>query len=153
MTHKSKTLFISAGTFLVLATILYSCGGGGAGYGSTSYGAPPMGGGPVATGTVQVVACPANGTTDVSIVSMTAPGFNPNNLGPVVANTIVKWTNNDTIAHTVTSTSTVPANIATFDSGQMGSGSTVCFKFTSAGTYNYHCSNHPATMIGSVIAQ
>jgi plastocyanin len=84
---------------------------------------------------------------------MTAPGFNPNNLGPVAANTIVKWTNNDTIAHTVTSTSTVPASIATFDSGQMSSGSTVCFKFTSAGTYNYHCSNHPATMIGSVIAQ
>jgi plastocyanin len=153
MKDKSKNLIIAAGTFVILAAMLYSCGGGGVGsYGSSS-GAPPMSGGPVATGFVQVVPCPASGTTDVSIVSMTAPGFSPSNVGPVPVNTIVKWTNNDTIAHTVTSTSTVPASIATFDSGQMGSGSTVCFKFTSAGTYNYHCSNHPATMIGSVIAQ
>ncbi len=150
MKHISKNLFVSAGMFLVLATILYSCGGGGTGYGGgTSYGAPPMGGGPVATGTVQVVPCP--GTTAVSIVNMVT-GFSPSNV-MVPVNTIVQWTNNDTIAHTVTSTSTVPANIATFDSGQMSSGSTVCFKFTSAGTYNYHCSNHPATMIGLVTAQ
>ncbi len=154
MKQKPKTLIMTAGTFIILAIMLYSCGGGG-GYGSGGgYGAPPMGMGPTATGTVQVVACPVNGTTDVSIVSMTAPGFNPSNLGPVAVNTIVKWTNNDpALAHTVTSTSTVPANIATFDSGQMSPGSTVCFKFTSAGTYNYHCSNHPATMIGLVTAQ
>jgi plastocyanin len=146
MKQRSKTLFTIAGAFIVLAAMLYSCGGGGGGYGSSS-GMPPA---PITT--VQAVACPASGTTDVSIVSMTAPGFNPSSI-TVPVNTIVKWTNNDATMtpHTVTST-TVPLYGA-FDSGQMSFGSSVCFKFTSAGTFNYHCSNHPATMIGLVTVQ
>ncbi|MGE5173306.1 MAG: plastocyanin/azurin family copper-binding protein, partial [Betaproteobacteria bacterium] len=68
----------------------------------------------------------------------------------VPVNTTVKWTNIDTILHTVTGT-TVPANGA-FDV-QVNPGASVCLKFTSAGTFNYHCSIHPTTMIGLVTVQ
>ncbi len=147
MKQKSKILFMTAGAFIVLAVILSSCGGGGGGGGYGSSPAPPA---PVST--VQMVACPSSGTTNVSIVSMTAPGFSPSSI-TVPVNTTVKWTNNDAsmIAHTVTST-TVPL-YGGFDSGQMGFGTSICFKFTSAGTFYYHCSNHPATMIGVVTVQ
>ncbi len=144
MNKSSTKAMLMAGIIIALASVLYNCGGGGGGYGgggSTS--SPP----PVST--VQVVPCPANGTTDVSIVSMVAPGFSPNNLA-VPVNTTVKWTNIDVILHTVTST-TVPAN-GTFDN-QVNPGTSVCLKFTSAGTFNYHCSIHPATMIGMVTVQ
>jgi plastocyanin len=143
MKHSSTTFVMIAGIFVVLAIVLTGCGGGG-GYSSS---APPP-----AMSTVQMVTCPASGTMDVSIVSMTAPGFSPSSL-TVLVNTTVKWTNNDAtlIAHTVTGT-TVPTN-GTFDSGQMSAGASVCFKFTSAGTFNYHCSNHPLTMIGLVTVQ
>lgn len=153
MKRNSKILFVMAGIVAVLAIILYSCGGGGGGgYGGGSSYVPPMGTGPVATGTVQVVACP--GTTMVSIVSMAAPGYSPSSV-TVALNTVVEWTNNDTTgtAHTVTSTSTVPTGLATFDSGQLAQGAKVCLKFTVAGTYNYHCTNHPTTMIGAITVQ
>jgi plastocyanin len=51
--------------------------------------------------------------------------------------------------HTVTST-TVPLN-GTFDM-QVNTGTSVCLKFTSAGTFNYHCTIHPI-MTGTVIVQ
>jgi plastocyanin len=88
----------------------------------------------------------------VSIVSMAAPGFNPASV-TVPVNTVVQWTNNDSSGtlHTVTST-TVPAN-GTFDSGNLALGATICLKFTSAGAFNYHCTNHPTTMIGLVTVQ
>lgn len=144
MKHKSKMIFVAAGLSVVFVIALYNCGGGGGGgYGGGSA-TPPM-----TTSTVQVVACPASGTTDVSIVSMIAPGFNPSSL-TVPVNTTVKWTNIDTILHTVTGT-TVPANGA-FDV-QVNPGASVCLKFTSAGTFNYHCSIHPTTMIGLVTVQ
>jgi plastocyanin len=146
MKHNSITSIVIAGIFVVLSVVLIGCGGGGGGGG---YGG---GGGGTTTSTVQAIACPASGTTDVSIVSMTAPGFNPSSIS-VPVNTTVKWTNNDATMtlHTVTGT-TVPVNGA-FDSGQMSFGNSVCFKFTSAGTFNYHCSNHPTTMIGVVTVQ
>jgi hypothetical protein len=50
------------------------------------------------------------------------------------------------MTHTVTST-TVPANGA-FDSS-VSAGASICLKFTSAGSYSYHCSIHPS-MTGAV---
>ncbi len=145
MNTSSRKAVMMAGIIIVLASALYSCGGGGGGGyggGGTTSSPPPV-------STVQVVPCPASGTTDVSIVSMVAPGFSPNTLS-VPVNTIVKWTNIDVILHTVTST-TVPAG-GTFDN-QVNPGTSVCLKFTSAGTFNYHCSIHPATMGGAVTVQ
>ena len=147
MKHNLKILLVIAGIFVVPAVLLYSCGGGGGlGYSSGGGGGTPL---PMATGTVQVVACP--GTTAVSIVNMTT-GFSPSS-ATVPVNTVVQWTNNDAIDHTVTSTSTVPSNIATFDSHNLAPGTSVCLKFISAGTYNYHCTIHPLTMIGAVTVQ
>jgi len=96
--------------------------------------------------TVQSVACPGSGTTDVSIQDFL---FNPANIS-VSVNTIVRWTNNGAADHTVTSTG-VPAN-GSFDSGTMGPGASACFKFTALGTFNYHCAIH-STMVGAVTVQ
>jgi plastocyanin len=144
MKNRSKVTFVIAGVLVVLAVVLYSCGGGGGGYGG--------GGGTPIASTVQVVVCSAGTTTTVSIVSQNFPGFNPASV-TVPVNSIVQWTNNDLTMpyHTVTST-TVPAN-GTFDSGNLVPGASICLKFTSAGTFGYHCLIHPATMIGSVIVQ
>ncbi len=99
------------------------------------------------TTTVQLVTCPGSGTTNVSIVEY---AFNPSSI-TIPANSIVKWTNNGTITHTATST-TVPAN-GSFDSGFILPGQSVCFKFTTAGTYNYWCSIHTTLMTVVVTVQ
>ncbi len=146
MKIRLRTPFVLARIFVVLAAVLYGCGGGGGGsYGGGNSMTPPP-----AVSTVEAVDCStATSPTMVSIVSQ-AVGFSPS--GPTVpVNTVVEWTNNDTMTHTVTST-TVPSNGA-FDSGNVAPGAKVCLKFTSAGTFNYHCSIHPTTMIGSVIVQ
>lgn len=64
--------------------------------------------------------------------------FNPTPI-TVTVGTTVTWTNNDTVTHTVTSTS----GPASFDSGHMEPGNTFSFTFTEAGTYDYMCTIHP----------
>ena len=140
MKRKRKSIARIAGFVAVLALLLYSCGGGGSGYGG--------GGGTSATSTVQVMACPVGGTTDISIIASTAAGFSPGSV-TVPVNTTVKWTNADAMQHTVTNT-TVPLN-GTFNQ-TVNPGSSVCLKFTSAGTFNYECSIHPI-MTGLVTVQ
>jgi len=94
------------------------------------------------TSSAQIVPCPASGTTNVSIFNF---AFSP--IGVTIgANGIVKWTNNDTVAHTVTSTPPL------FNSGNLGAGGTVCVQFNTTGTYQYFCSIHPF-MTGSVTVQ
>ena len=94
----------------------------------------------------QIVPCPASGTTNVSIFNF---AFSP--LGVTIgANGIVKWTNNDTVAHTVTSgTSTFDGK---FDSGNLGPNATVCVQFNATGTYQYFCRLHPFMTV-SVLVQ
>ena len=70
----------------------------------------------------------------------------------VKVGTPVRWTNNGPSAHTATS------NSGTWDSGQLSSptsggpygggsaGGTYQYTFTAAGTYAYHCSNHPPSV-------
>ena len=127
-----------AGLLVVLAVVLNSCGGSGYGGGGTT----------MATVTVQVVDCPVSGTTDISIENSTAAGFNPGSV-TITVNTTVKWTNDDSVQHTVTST-TVPL-YGSFNA-TVNPGVTVCLKFTSAGTFNYQCTLHP-TMTGLVTVQ
>jgi len=68
----------------------------------------------------------------------------------VSAGTIVTWTNNDSMAHTVTS------DAGLFDSGSISaaglymSAGIFSNTFATAGTYLYHCATHP-TMTGAVI--
>jgi amicyanin len=77
----------------------------------------------------------------VSIVNMS---YSPADI-TVKKGTTVTWTNNDTIAHTVTADSN-----NTFDSGNMDKGKTFSFTFNNAGTFAYHCTYH-ADMHGKVV--
>jgi plastocyanin len=82
-----------------------------------------------------------NGNT----VSIEGMAFNPQTL-TVAVNTTVTWTNNDGVTHTVTSDSSV------FNSGNLVAGGTFSYKFTTVGTFTYHCSIHQY-MTGTVIVQ
>lgn len=62
----------------------------------------------------------------------------------IAVGTTVKWTNNTTVAHTVTSDTGV------FNSGIINPGSTFKFTFTKKGTFGYHCMIHPF-MIATII--
>jgi plastocyanin len=91
---------------------------------------------------------PGKGGNTVSISGM---AFSPASL-TVSVGTIVTWTNNDAMTHTVTS------DTGLFDSGSItatggyGGGGTYSYTFTAAGTYNYHCSIHPM-MTAKIIVQ
>lgn len=58
--------------------------------------------------------------------------------------TIVKWTNNDGMDHTVTS------NSAVFDSGNISSTQTYSYTFNTPGSYPYHCTIHGVSMSGTI---
>lgn len=69
--------------------------------------------------------------------------FSPSTLS-VTSGTTVTWTNKDAMNHTVTS------NTGAFDSGTMGNNATYSFKFTSIGSYVYHCNFHGG-MTGTIV--
>jgi len=79
-------------------------------------------------------------TNSVSIVNM---DFTPSSI-TVKKGTTVTWTNNDSVAHTVTA----DTNNA-FDSGNLNPGKNFSHTFDTAGTFAYHCTYH-SNMHGSV---
>ena len=78
----------------------------------------------------------------VSIVNM---AFTPGTI-TVMAGTTVTWKNNDNMTHTVT------ADDDSYDSGNIGTGSSFTKAFSIAGTYPYHCSIHPS-MKATIVVQ
>lgn len=84
------------------------------------------------------------GTVNVSIVDF---AFTPKTI-TVPVGTTVRWTNNGSAPHTVTSTSSPKA----FDSGTLNSGDTFQHTFTTAGQFPYRCNIHPS-MTGTVIVE
>lgn len=68
-------------------------------------------------------------------VSIQDDFFSPQNL-TVTAGTRVTWTNNGSMAHTVT------ADDGSFDSGRLDPGQSFSWTFNSSGTVPYHCSFH-----------
>ncbi|PIO00452.1 hypothetical protein COT72_01985 [archaeon CG10_big_fil_rev_8_21_14_0_10_43_11] len=62
----------------------------------------------------------------------------------VRAGDTVTWTNQDSVAHTVTSITGV------FDSGLFGKGQSFSFTFSEAGEFEYYCTLHPY-MKGTII--
>jgi plastocyanin len=64
----------------------------------------------------------------------------------VPLNTVVTWTNNGPTAHTTTSDVS-----GQWDSGQMAATNTYPHTFNSAGTFAYHCTNHPSMMATIVV--
>jgi amicyanin len=95
---------------------------------------------PVVT-TANNATAPAAQTVNVDIKNFT---FKPDIL-TVKVGTIVVWTNNDSVPHTVTSDSGSPLNSPTLSKGQSFS-----FTFTEAGSFSYHCAIHPM-MKGTVV--
>ena len=79
-------------------------------------------------------------------VSIMNFAFSPASLTVAAGDTVV-WTNNDSIDHTVTSDTG-----SELGSPQLGSGSTYMHVFSTAGSYTYHCTNHPY-MHGSATVQ
>jgi plastocyanin len=74
--------------------------------------------------------------------------FQPQQITVRVGTTIT-WTNQDSVAHTVTAGSRdTPTGL--FDPGEIAAGGPFSFTFTEPGTYEYHCALHPG-MDGTVI--
>jgi len=102
---------------------------------------------PLSTPAEQVQGMPAPGSSVSNTPSTPAPAnasvsiknmsFNPSALS-VKTGTTVTWTNNDSVAHTVT------ADGGLFDSGTLSPGQSFSFTFATAGSISYHCSIHPS---------
>lgn len=85
----------------------------------------------------------ASAQAAVTHVHVAGSAFDPAAAAIAVGDTVV-WHNHDAFAHTVTS------DDGRFtSSGNLGTGASYSFTFTTAGTYAYHCAIHP-TMRGSV---
>ncbi len=140
--RNSNSVHISAAVLIMVAmVVVYSCG-------SSS---PNMNGNTASSSSAKFVTCPAIPAALVSIT--TSPAFAPPSTPTIAVNDIVKWTNNDSMIHTVTSgTGAPPAFDGKFDSGQIAPNGTVCVQFLVAGAYPYFCNIHPF-MIGTVTVQ
>ena len=118
---------------LFAAVALPAASGGGGGGGVTD---PPSGGGGGGGG----------GSADVIITIIAENGnmsFNPN---PATVNVgqRVSWRNSASALHTATQ------NGGSWDTGSINSGATSpSFTMVTAGTFDYHCSLHPA-MVGTL---
>jgi plastocyanin len=83
---------------------------------------------------------PASGSIQTVMIITNSDGsfsFSPTTLA-VKPGTTVIWKNVSSAPHTVTSD-----DGKTFDSGTVAVGGTFRFKFTTAGTFPYHCNYHP----------
>jgi plastocyanin len=73
-------------------------------------------------------------TAAVVSISGVNSGFVPTTM-TIKVGTTVTWNNNDIMPHTVTGSA--------FDSGSIAPEGSYTHRFMSAGSYDYHCSNHP----------
>jgi plastocyanin len=136
-----------ATTFLAIAVclivLLAACGGG-----NISNTNPPSTPTTVAstpdtpspTNTSSATPTPVPGFTQVVLIITESNGsfsFNPTTLTIRVGTTVI-WKNMSSAPHTVTSD-----DGQTFDSGTVAPGGTFKFKFTTVGTFSYHCNYHP----------
>jgi glucose/arabinose dehydrogenase/plastocyanin len=103
------------------------------------------------TGRTRATTIAADATTGVSIVpdssTLTDTAYQPNPVQVSVGDT-VRWTNDDSQPHTVTSGQNATPD-GMFDSSIMAPGATFDFTFTEPGEYPYFCLLHP-NMVGTV---
>jgi plastocyanin len=99
--------------------------------------------GPSAYGASASTAATTTAATAINAATIKGFSFQPDVL-KVKVGAKVTWTNDDTVAHTVT------ADTNSFASGNLQPGGSFSFTFTRPGTYAYHCSIHPS-MHGSVV--
>jgi plastocyanin len=96
-----------------------------------------------------------NGSADVTIQDFS---FSPSSV-TIKAGATVRWTNHGPSAHTTTSDAglwdsgqlTPPSGGGTYGGGGSAGGS-FRMTFTTAGTYGYHCTNHPPSLYPNFIA-
>lgn len=84
-------------------------------------------------------------TAETNEVKIEDFAFSPATI-KVKKGTTVTWTNNDSVAHTVTGDNGGP------DSEPIAQGSTYSYTFNETGTFDYHCKPHPS-MVGKVIVE
>jgi plastocyanin len=94
---------------------------------------------------------PSPETTFVKILLGSADSvsysFSPLQVTVVIGvNNTVNWVNDDNAAHTVT------AKDGSFSSGNMASGSTYTYTFTTPGTFTYYCAYH-SWMVATVVVK
>ncbi len=122
----------------LLALVTVGCGGSTTAPQSPSSGTPSHPGG----GT----------TTPVASVSIMEYSFGPSDI-TVAKGTMITWTNDGTLAHTVTANGFSSGQLAPPAGGGYGygmtTGQTYSMTFTAPGSYTYHCSNHPQ-MTGTI---
>ena len=137
-------LFQSIGIFCLLAVSLLITGCGGAG-----------GGGKSSSGTATAISIIAGASTACT------SAYSPNSITILVGDTVT-WTNNDSVAHTVTSTSdsgpacTAGGGLTTgspLDSPIIAPNGTFSHTFDTAGTYYYVCTIADHEMRGTVIVE
>jgi plastocyanin len=91
----------------------------------------------LAVAAVLLLALPSSAALPVAEVAVQFSAYGPDILDVLPGQT-VKWTNVSERTHTVTS------DDGLFNSGDITSGRRFEFHFTRPGTYNYHCTIHPA---------
>ncbi len=85
------------------------------------------------------------------VASNAALNFQPATITVVIGvNNTIKWVNQDTVPHTVSSTSG-PSQFG--NDGTIAAGGSYTVTLTTAGTYHYQCNLHPANMQGIVIVK
>ncbi|SRR6266851_793047 len=99
-------------------------------------------------GSVALQVSPVSGVTHVF---MRNNAYQPTTI-QVVVGTAVAWTNEDSVVHGVVLphvvTAQSDANLG--ESGSLSQGQSFSYTFTSVGTFEYHCDQHPY-MMGMVI--
>jgi plastocyanin len=86
----------------------------------------------------------------VTRVTMHNDAFTPQII-QVTLGTTVTWTNQDDEPHNVTFSPVVPTATNNWESGLLYSGQSYSYTFTSRGTFQYRCQEHPYDMLGTVI--
>jgi plastocyanin len=98
---------------------------------------------------VDVVSC--TGVTPNAEVQMKNIAFDPPSV-TISMGQIVRWTNMDSVPHTVTSGQPgAPDAGKIFDSGNLNQNDTYCLRFNIKKTYQYYCKVHPTTMNNGMV--
>lgn len=82
-------------------------------------------------------------------VYMHGDAFTPSRI-QLVLGTTVTWMNQDKVPHNVTLSPVVISSSNNWESGLIYPGQSFSYTFTSRGTFQYYCQEHPG-MIGTVI--
>lgn len=102
---------------------------------------PSLGGSGAPAGSGNVIMPPG-------VWSNTRLNFSPAVITVIIGtNSTVTWANRDTATHTVTATD------GSFNSGDIHSGSSWSYTFSTEGNYTYYCIYHSAWMRGTVVVR